>query len=100
MKNKTKFFPESEACMVNAYGNKLTEPSKGLEVTLHYREGENDPCCAEIFDKESGGNRVYAEIGLSFDGKELSDYDGAFSLPREIAAFLREEGYTVPADMI
>ncbi|TXT23814.1 MAG: hypothetical protein FD134_1906, partial [Gallionellaceae bacterium] len=37
-------------------------------------------------------------IGLSFNGKELSDFDGAFFLPREVGEMLKDAGYVVPED--
>jgi hypothetical protein len=51
------------------------------------------PCCAEII---SGDH--YADIGLFFDGKKLVDYDGVFSLPREVGQMLTEDGYLVPQE--
>ena len=86
----TRFFPHSEARLVHQTGAQLTAASKGVEVILHTREGEHPPCCAELI---SGSH--YAEIGLSFDGKELSDFDGVFSLPREVGEMLKDSGYFV-----
>lgn len=60
-------------------------------MVLHTRENEEDPCCAEIISGEH-----YAEIGLSFEGKVLADYDGVFFLPREIGLMLVKAGYSVP----
>ena len=37
-------------------------------------------------------------IGLTFDNKVLTDYDGIMSLPQEAIDFLRAQGYTVPAE--
>ena len=68
-------------------------PSKGVEVILHTRANECDPCSAELI---SGDH--YAEIGLSFEGKKLVDYDGVFSLPIEIGEVLTEAGYVVPKE--
>jgi len=86
----TRFFPRNEAFLVHQTGAQLTATSKGVKVILHTREDESSPCCAELIS----GNH-YAEIGLSFDGKELFDFDGAFYLPREIGAVLRTAGYLV-----
>jgi hypothetical protein len=77
--------------MVHQNGSQLIAPSKGVEIVLHTRENEQEPCCAELI---SGDH--YAEIGLSFEGKELSDYDGVFFLPREVGEMLIEAGYFVP----
>jgi hypothetical protein len=89
----SRFFPRSSVTVVHQNGAHLTAPSKGVQVILHTREKEFNPCCAEIV---SGDH--YAEIGLAFDGKELSDYDGVFSLPREVGEMLTEMGYVVPDD--
>jgi hypothetical protein len=87
----SQFFPDSQVSLVHQNGRLLTEPTKGVEIFLHTRENEKDPCCAEL----SGGDH-YAEIGLWFEGNELTDYDGVFSLPREIAQMLTDAGYIVP----
>lgn len=86
-----RFFPGSEVAIVHQSGAQLSTPTRGVEVVLHTREKEQTPCCAEVISGEH-----YAEIGLSFDGKELSDYDGVFFLPREIGEMLTESGYSVP----
>ena len=88
-----RFFPRSTVALVHQDGSRLTAPSEGVEIVLHTRENEPDPCCAEIISGEH-----YAEIGLSFEGKELSDYDGAFCLPREVGKMLKDLGYVVPED--
>ena len=86
----TRFFPHSEANVVHQTGAQLTAITKGVEIILHTREDEHAPCCAELIS----GNH-YAEIGLSFEGKELSDFDGAFFLPREVGEMLKDAGYFV-----
>jgi len=86
-----RFFPTGEATLVHQSGALLTATSRGIEIILHTREGEHTPCCAELI---SGDH--YAEIGLWFEGKELSDFDGVFSLPREVAGILKDAGYVVP----
>ena len=37
-------------------------------------------------------------IGLWFDKKRLTDYDGLFSLPKEAIKLIRKCGFTVPRD--
>lgn len=37
----------------------------------------------------------FAEIGLIFEGRELHDYDGVFSLPAEAIELIEEAGFTV-----
>lgn len=86
----TGFFPHSLATIVHQNGALLTAPTRGVEVVLHTRENEKDPCCAEVI---SGDH--YAEIGLWFEGRELADYDGVFFLPREIGQMLTDAGYVV-----
>jgi len=86
----TRFFPASEAAIVHQDGTRLTAPTKGVTVVLHTAENGQTPSCAEVIS-----GRHYAEIGLWFEGNELSDYDGSFSLPREIAEMLADAGYGV-----
>ena len=89
-KQITRFFPNSEICVVHQNGEKLTNPTKGVEVILHFRDGEDVPCSAEVIS--GGDDEHYADIGLTFDGKVLSDYDGVFSQPREVEEMLKELG--------
>jgi len=84
-------FPLSEACVVHQTGAQLTESSGGVVVFLHTRENEKAPYSVELV---SGSH--YADIGLWFEGMELIDYDGVFSLPREIGVMLEEAGFVVP----
>jgi len=86
----TRFFPCSAASLVHQTGAQLTATNAGVKIVLHTRKGERNPCCAELI---SGDH--YAEIGLWFEGKELSDYDGVFSLPREVGEILKDVGYVV-----
>lgn len=88
-----RFFLLSKAAIVHQNGMELTASSKGVEIVLHTRENEQKPCCAEVISGEH-----YAEIGLSFEGKELFDYDGVFYLPREVGEMLKDAGYVVPGD--
>ncbi len=90
-----RFFPHSKAAIVHQNGVQLGASSTGVEVILHTRKNERQPCCAEVI---SGDH--YAEIGLFFEGKMLVDYDGVFSLPREVSEVLSEAGYVVPQECI
>lgn len=38
-------------------------------------------------------------IGLWFDGRTLTDYDGVFELPKEAIKLIRKAGYRVPKEM-
>lgn len=87
-----RFFPDSHANMIGPGGHNLTTPTKGVEILLHTRENEADPYCAEVIS----GEDHYAEIGLWFEGKELTDFDGVFALPREVGEMLKDAGYVVP----
>ena len=49
----------------------------------------------EILDDETYGDDYYAEGGLWFDGKELTDYDGVFSLDEEVINCLEDWGADV-----
>ena len=91
--NITQHFPDSEVFIIHQDGSRLSGVTKGAHVVLHTRQGEKEPCCAELIS----GN-LHAEIGLWFERGELCDYDGVFSLPREIGKVLRDGGYIVPED--
>lgn len=41
-----------------------------------------------------------AEIGLTFQGKEVVDYDGVFELPAEAVELLNKLGYSVNEELI
>lgn len=47
----------------------------------------------EIADTKSGGNSWYAEGGLWFQDKKVTEYDGVFGLPRAVINILTEQGY-------
>ena len=46
----------------------------------------------EMYDEESGGEDYYAEGSLSFNGKELDDYDGVFELDENVVKCLKDWG--------
>lgn len=87
----TKHFSQSHANMVGPTGAIISATYKDVEIYLYTREGETDPCAAEIVSGD-----LHAEVGLWFEGKELSDYDGVFCLPRELGEMLTDAGYVVP----
>lgn len=39
-------------------------------------------------------------IGLTFEHKRLTDYDGVMSLPKEAVSLIRSCGFVVPAEMV
>lgn len=65
------------------------------DVNLHITVGINSDTYGwfEVYDEETGGNEWYAEGGLWFDNKELTDYDGVFELPQPVINKLKELGY-------
>jgi hypothetical protein len=60
-------------------------------VEIHTRD-TGEVCGAEVYSDDQS---EYVDIGLSFDNKALSDYDGVFSLPKEVIECLRGLGYVV-----
>ena len=68
---------------------------ENAEVKLNCTVGIKDSTYGwfEIFDEESGGHDWHAEGGLWFDNKEVTDYDGVFSLPSGVLELLKENGY-------
>jgi len=76
-----------------SYGSIKKENDVELEVTVGIKE-EGTYGWFELYDIESGGEEWYAEGGLWFDGnKNLTDYDGTFSLPKPVEEKLNEWGY-------
>ena len=75
----------------NSFGVLHSESNVTLEVTVGIKS--EDYGWFEIYDLESGGEEWYAEGGIWFDGKEVTDYDGVFSLPIPVIEKLREWGY-------
>lgn len=60
-------------------------------VVLYLGHGPGKFCVEWTADNHP---EVYADIGIWADGaKKVLDYDGVFSLPPEIAAFLRAQGF-------
>ena len=59
-KSINRYFPSSVAAMVHQNGCQITAECDGVEVILHVREDEDNPCMAEII---SGMH--HAEIGLT-----------------------------------
>lgn len=89
-----KFFPDTLINTVNGWGTNLTKPKEGAWVIIHKNDA-GKICCAEVYSEDES---EYAEIGLWFDGNNLSDYDGVFNLPMEVIECLREMGCGVDAE--
>lgn len=89
----TKVFPEDRINIINQCGRAVSPTYKGVSIKIHLK---NDmPVMAEIFDTETQGERIYSTVGLWFEGKKLTDYDGAFCCPPGVLDILKEMGYDV-----
>ena len=75
--------------------NSFTVVKAQEDIRLHVTVGINseDYGWFEVYDLESGGDEWYAEGGLWFDGKQVTGYDGVFSLPVWVVEKLKELGY-------
>lgn len=91
-----KFFPKSMISTTDGGGNHLTQPKQGVWVEL-WKNEKQVICAAEVY---SNDQEEYVDVGLSVEDGELVDYDGVFSLPREVVAVLREAGVRVPRMMV
>ena len=76
----------------NSFGTIKAEENIELSVTIGIRDTDVSGWF-ELYDTETGGDEWYGEGGLWFEGKELTDYDGVFSLPGCIINKLKELGY-------
>ena len=83
-------FPASGAYEVHQTGQALSNVSKGLTVAIHQQVGKPAPHCFEFWTNDES---KYAEGGLWFEGTSLTEYDGVFSLPKEVIAMLKALGY-------
>jgi len=75
----------------NSFG--VLAKQDGVEIEINIRQNKKDYASFEFYDTETGGEAWYAEGGLWFEGKELTDYDGVFELPTEIINILEKAGY-------
>jgi hypothetical protein len=75
-----------------------------INVGYNYDDFKNDhggttvvikPKCFEVSDVKTGGNIIYEEGSLIFEGKELVDYDGTSELAMPIIDILEHKGYNV-----
>lgn len=95
MKNyelKETFQVETAVALETLYGVIDHEPKVTLEITVGIDE-ESEYGFFELYDLESGGDRFYAEGGLWFEGKTLTEYDGVFELSSHIVDKLNEWGF-------
>ena len=91
MKNQVTFNTTANLRLENSFGTLEEKENVEIEITIGFKDETYG--WWELFDVESGGENWYGEGGLWFDGKELTDYDGCFSLPFQIVDKLEELGY-------
>jgi len=68
--------------------------SEEMEITVGVDDDEQYGYF-EMYDIKTGGERFYAEGGLWFDDKQLTDYDGVFELSQHVMDKLKAWGYDV-----
>jgi hypothetical protein len=87
---KIEFKAVENLSLENSFGTIKEQSGIELDVTIGI---DDESGWFEFYDTETGGDDWYAEGGLWFDGKELTDYDGVFALPVCIIEKLKELGY-------
>ena len=69
-------------------------PWESVEMELSVNVNTDDSYGSfELYDLEESGERYYADGGLWFEGKVLTDYDGIFELPEKVTEILEEWGF-------
>lgn len=91
MKKEVSKIAKDSLVMENSFG--IVRKENDVEVTYIVRLPSNHYGSFEIFDNETGGDKWYAEGGLWFKDKTLTDYDGVFALSFRIIELLEENGY-------
>lgn len=89
---KIEFKAVENLSLENSFGTIKEQSGVELDVTIGITE-EDEYGWFEFYDTETGGDDWYAEGGLWFEGKVLTDYDGVFALPVCITDKLRELGF-------
>jgi hypothetical protein len=85
-------FPDSVINTVSQTGVALTPYKKGVSVALGWLHGQEVPHLAEVYSVEKD-DEEYAEVGLEWDGRKLTGYDGIFEIPNEVIAVLEHHGF-------
>lgn len=85
------FNTKEDLKLENSFGIIKTQDNVELKVTISIREDGRG--WFEVYDTETKGDNWYAQGELWFNGMELTDYDGVFSLPTFIISKLKELGY-------
>jgi hypothetical protein len=91
MKKKVKFKATQSLSLENSFGTVKEQKDVELNVIINIFDAQTGSF--ELYDDETGGDDWYAEGGLWFNGKDLTDYDGVFALPKVIEKKLIEMGY-------
>lgn len=95
MKTQTFRFPGA-VNTVHQTGQAVTDPRDGVNVKLHTAEGAETPHSAEVYSDDA---KEYADMGLEWEGRTLTGYDGAFDIPREIITALEFLGFKISDDL-
>ena len=85
------FKVKQKVSLETSYGTIVGPTEVELDVTVGIKDESYG--WFELYDIESGGEEWYAEGGLWFDNKALTDYDGVFTLPKCVEDKLKELGY-------
>ena len=89
-RTEKRHFANSTIGIVSQTGAEQTDRRTGITVELHWRDTEQAPYCAEVYDTEDQG--IYVEVGLEWGGmgnsNELTGYDGVFEIPGEVLHML------------
>jgi len=78
----------------------FTNDKNTLEFTIGFHNETKQTGWFEYSDIKTGGNNIYEEGGLWFDGLKLEDYDGVYELRVEILNKLKEMGFDVTEHLV
>jgi hypothetical protein len=84
------FFPKDSVVDVSASGDILEKYQEGVDAFIEI--GSDGHGSWEISSRNDDG---YGNGGLSIDGREVVDFDGAFDLPGRIKEMLVNLGYNI-----
>lgn len=87
----------------------ITPKTMALEGSWGARGVGSHASTMELYERDDGSLFIEWDIpslgeteciGLTFEGRELVDYDGVGSIPLEAVSFLREQGYHVSDEFV
>lgn len=95
IKIASKDFPKSSIGQISQNGVDLIPREMGVTVDIFSHEENGVPYSAEVYatDDSEYAEDYYADLGLTFEGNKLVDYDGCFELPNEVIEMLKSMGY-------